>query len=496
MLKAAQNPYDAVAYPGQPYSHTHPNCLAVMATLHGLSPAPVERSRVLEVACGDGANLIPMAYAMPESEFAGFDLAGSPIERGQERIRELGLRNVRLFQGDLLEVGAGLGPFDYIVAHGFYAWVPERVRDRLLAVCGEWLTDNGVAFVSYNALPGGYLRTMMREMMRFRTQGMDGLSEQVAEGFKFLNFLVDDRPVGDAYRTLIETHLRKMETRHPAVTCHDEMSDAYGPVYFSDFVEHARKHGLQYLSEAELPPPPDPSYRAEIQSALEKAAGSDFVRKEQMLDFMRMRAYRETLLCRADRVVERGFPAELFRGLQFASQTTAAAGESPGAMAFVLPGGIRMESNHPGVTALLTRLGEAWPASLGFDELEPLLACTGLTLNAEGATLLVRLAVAKMIELRAWRVPVARGVTARPRASAICRQEARTQGNVTSLLHRVVNLGDARVRGLLELLDGTRDRNELLETMKTEFPETAPEDLEAGLEPGLKLVHAMGILEA
>jgi methyltransferase-like protein len=456
----------------------------------------VERCRVLEVACGDGANLIPMAYAIPTSEFVGFDLAESPIERGQERIRELGLGNVRLFQGDLMELGAGLGRFDYVVAHGFYAWVPEPVRNRLLALLDEWLTDDGIAFISYNSLPGAYMRTMMREMMRFRTQGMEDLNERVAEGFKFLNFLVEERSAGDAYRTLVEAHLRKMEARHPAVTCHDEMSDAYEPVYFSDFADHARQHGLQYLSEAELPPPPDPSYRAEIQSALKEASGDDLVRKEQMLDFLRMRAYRETLLCRADRQVERGFPVDVFRRLQFASQTTAAPGEGPGATAFVLPGGIRMESNHPGVIALLTQLGEAWPASLGFEELAPLLAGTGLTLNAEGATLLVRLAVAKMIELRAWRAPVSRTVTERPRASAVCRQEARTEANVTSLLHKVVNLGDTRVRGLLGLLDGTRDRKELLVAMKREFAETTPGELEAGLEPGLRRVHAMGILEA
>src|SRR5580693_6801577 len=95
--------YDLVAYPSFPYPDTHPDRLAVMAILHGLNPAPVERCRVLEIGCNEGANLIPMAYAIPTSEFVGFDLAGLRIERGQGRIRELGLKNVRLFQGDLLE---------------------------------------------------------------------------------------------------------------------------------------------------------------------------------------------------------------------------------------------------------------------------------------------------------------------------------------------------------------------------------------------------------
>src|ERR1700691_1662051 len=185
-MHAEHDSHNTFAYPGFPYPKTHPDCLAAMAILHGLSPAPVAHCRVLEIGCNEGANLIPMAYAIPGSEFVGFDLAGLRIERGQERIRELGIRNVRLFQGDLLELGNELGQFDYILAHGFYAWVPEPVRDRLLALCGELLTANGVAFVSYNALPGGNFRSMIREMMQFSAEGIDDPERRVSEGLGFL----------------------------------------------------------------------------------------------------------------------------------------------------------------------------------------------------------------------------------------------------------------------------------------------------------------------
>lgn len=467
-----------------------------MAILHGLSPAPVESCRVLEVGCGDGANLIPMAYAMPGSEFAGFDLARLPIERGQSRVRKLGLRNVHLFQGDLLDAGAELGRFDYILAHGFYAWVPEAARDRLLWLCGELLTANGVAFVSYNAMPGGYLRSMIRELMLFRGQDIEDPEQEVAEGLKFLHFLAEALPESDVYRALIESQLQRMEKHSLAAIRHDELSGAYHPVHFTEFVEHARQHGLQYLSEAQLPPPTDPCYRTETISALEAVAGGDFLRREQMLDFVRMRGYRETLLCKADRVVVRGFPAEPFRRLLFASQTTPAPAQAPGASVFQLPGGIRMESNHPAVTALLKELGRAWPSALGFEQLEPLLAETGFALDADGAALLIRLAISKMIEFRAWKVPVARSVTERPKASACSREEARRGVHATSLLHQTVSVADARVHTLLLLLDGTRDRNDLLEAMRAQFPEAADAELEAGLDPALRLFQVAGILEA
>src|ERR1700744_2201791 len=134
-----QDIYDHAGYPGFVYADTHPDQLAVMALLYGFGPAPGGGCRVLEIACNEGANLIPMAYAIPGGNFVGFDLAPECIARGQQRIRELGLSNIRLFQADMLDVGAELGEFDYIIAHGFYAWVPEPVRDRLLAFCGKHL---------------------------------------------------------------------------------------------------------------------------------------------------------------------------------------------------------------------------------------------------------------------------------------------------------------------------------------------------------------------
>src|ERR1700677_1072687 len=295
-MPAEQDPHNTFAYPGFPYPNTHPDRLAAMAILHGLSPVPVDHCRVLEIGCNEGANLIPMAYAIPSSEFVGFDLARLRIEYGQERIRELGLKNIRLFQGDLLELGTELGQFDYIVAHGFYAWVPEPVRERMMALCGELLSPDGVAFVSYNAMPGGHLRVMLREMMLYHVKHVEDPRERVTGSLAFLRFLIASRPEGDAYRLLIQEQLDLIGTESPELTFHDWLTEAYHPVLFSEFAEHARKHGLQYLSEAVQPPTNDPWYRSEIRSAIEAAAGDDIVKQEQMLDFLRAQAFRETLL--------------------------------------------------------------------------------------------------------------------------------------------------------------------------------------------------------
>ncbi len=467
-----------------------------MAILHGLSPAAVESSRVLEVACGDGANLVPMAYAVPSAEFVGFDLAHAPVERGQQRIGELGLRNIRLFQADLLAADRELGQFDFIIAHGLYAWAPEPVRDRLLALCSELLAGHGVAFISYNTMPGGHVRTMLREMMQLGAEGVDSLEEQVRAGLQFLHFVCEARPADDPLRAMMENQLQRIENRSLAATRHDEMSECYHPARFLDFVHHARRHGLQYLCESGLPGPNDPCYREPVQKALEEMAEGDLLKLEQLLDCLRMRGYRETLLCRAERAVRRDFPVEQLRRLSIASPAAAEPGKAPGATAFVLPGGIRMESNHPGVTALLRELADAWPHAIAVSKLEPRLAEAGLGLEQDGAAWLIRLAIAKMIELRAWSPPLAHGITERPRASACSRQEGAMRGRATTLLHTTAVFEDAKARHLLGLLDGTRDRSDLITAMSREFPDEPPAELAEGIERGLGFFQAAGMLES
>src|SRR6476646_9674216 len=103
------NSYDRVPYPRHSYVFTHPDRLATLATLHGMSPPPVDRCRVLELGCASGANLIPMAYAIPASEFVGIDSSARQIAEGEQFIEALRLKNIQLIVGDLctLEKRAG-----------------------------------------------------------------------------------------------------------------------------------------------------------------------------------------------------------------------------------------------------------------------------------------------------------------------------------------------------------------------------------------------------
>ncbi len=142
--------YDEVPYSDYVFPYTHPASVAAVAALFGMRPADPARCRVLELGCWSGANLIPMACDLPGSEFVGIDLSPRQIDHGRRAVAALGLTNIDLRPGSILDVDDRFGRFDYIVCHGVYSWVPAEVREGILAVCKANLAADGVAYVSYN----------------------------------------------------------------------------------------------------------------------------------------------------------------------------------------------------------------------------------------------------------------------------------------------------------------------------------------------------------
>lgn len=466
------NPYNVIRYPSLAKEHTHPDRLATIAALHGLEPAPPERCRVLELGCGTGANLIPMAYALPESRFTGIDAATGPIETGSCRVTELGLRNIRLLAGDVMDIGPDFGEFDYIVAHGVYSWVPEPVRDKLMAICAANLAPQGVAYISYNALPGCHLRRMVRDILRYHTAEAAEPEERIAQALSIASLLAETQPVeglAAEFKTVLE--------RSASVVFHDDLAEVNHPVYFHEFAKHAGQHGLQFLSEASLVSSegrlPGPAL------ALLQPLEGDVIRREQYLDFIKLRRFRQTLLCRADVPVARPPRLDRVRSLWAASKaepTTPAEGPA-GAVEFRGEKGASAKTVHPLAKAALAALGDAWPRRIAFGELlEKACAATGANVAGQEpalAEILWHTTRCGLVELHAHPGMFTAAVSERPVASAAARLELREGTQAATLTHGVVEIDDDTGRRLVALLDGTRTREMLAAELRV--PETAVE---------------------
>lgn len=472
-----QTSYDLVHYPTHAYYQTHPDRLASLATIFGMNPAPVDRCRVLELGCGNGGNLLPMAFGLPGSRFLGIDISSAPIRKGREAIRDLGLKNIDLRRMDLMDVPPDLGPFDYIIAHGLYSWVPEPARDRILAICAASLSPNGLAYVSYNAYPGCKLREMIREIMLFHTREVNDPREQLAQARAVIRWLADAQTESNAYSQFLREMVENLDQKHDSVVFHDELSPVNLPVHFYQFIAHAARHGLQFVSEAEYFDTAD-QFPSESAEQLRELARETPLAAEQYRDFLTGRSFRQTVLCRHHIQLDRSLNPDRVNAFWIRSPIRPAAEEpdirGSKVESFQGPKESTISTGFPPAKAALVHIGRIYPRSIRFDDL----AQVALSEAGEGkdgsadeetrmlAEFMIRVFGNAVADLHLHEPQFAVEPAERPLASPLARLQARHGSLVSTLLHSNTRLEDEAARHLLILLDGTRDRQALSREMQ------------------------------
>jgi len=444
----AESPYELIPYPNFPRLATHPDRLAAVGKLFGMQPAPLENCRVLEIGCGDGANLIPMACALPRSRFVGVDLAAEPVAAGMRMAADLELGNLALHAADLRDIGAGWGEFDYILAHGVYSWVPEDVREGLLALCRDHLSPEGIAFISYNAQPGGHVRQMIREMLQHHTRHAQSAAETVRLAREFLQLLKRSRLLPESWQKQRDEEVDALLDRPDGALYHDELGEYNQRFYFREFAAAARRHGLEYLGEAEPHGMFDPT------RALAGFEG-DIVEREQYMDFLKARRFRQTLLCRAERPLRRETSPEQMREFLFSAPGRRLEnGQIEGAR------GVCINTRNEAAIGVATALGEVYPLPLPFADLVPYAGSMDVL-----SQMMYELTIVGFVDLHVFDFPCQDSVTERPRASRLVRYQAARSCYVTSACHISLQL-DEGARRLVGLLDGTRTQREIAAALK------------------------------
>jgi SAM-dependent methyltransferase len=470
--------YDAVKYPSYTHPQTHPARLAVVGALSGLESAPATRCRVLELGCGNASNLAPMAWSLPDSRFVGVDLASQPIQQGMEMIRDLGLANIRLVHGDVMSVDSQWGEFDYIIAHGLYSWVPVETREHILEICRLTLAPHGLAFISYNAFPGGHLRQMLGEMMRFHVRGFEAAPERVRQAMALARFLAEAQEGDDEYQLWMKSEWQAVLNHEEGHLYHDELAEMNQPFYFTQFIQAASAHKLQYLAEADYFEMLDCGFSQAARDTL-AGLGHNRILREQYLDFLKCRRFRQTLLCHEDRSLSREPDTSKIGGWLVSSIARCEDAECdlrPGVRkTYKSPKNARCETDYSLGKASLGVLGAIWPQPLPFEEL---FAQSAQALNQAGLAgeidqrarerlrgFLLSLYGAGVVELRAVPPPGVWTAGPKPAVSPVARWQIQRGNFVTTQLHFPVQVEDEIGRSLLQWLDGTLDRRELLEKL-------------------------------
>jgi methyltransferase-like protein len=473
-----QNTYNEVLYETSPRFATHPDRLAAVARLFGMEAAPVNRCRYLEIGCGNGTQIASMAYHLPESRFVGVDLAEVPLATGQRMRATLEIANLTLRLGDLCDIGEDLGEFDYIVAHGVYSWVPADVRDALLRVCQKHLAHNGVAYISYNILPGHHICEFLRNLMLFHTRDIEDSGERLRQARWSLQFVASSPWLPDVWRTLLESEITSLLKLPDAWLFHDDLSPVNHPVYFHEFVAHAGRHGLQYLGDA------DPHEMFDPQDLLKPVSGG-VIEREQYMDFLKARRFRQTVLCHQSQTLEHRPLEDCMERFLFSSlYRTGEDGKIEGLR------GVKITPKHDAVHRIASALGKIYPLPLTFAELVP-------HAGTESALrdILTGMVLSGFADFHVYNFPCQTIVSSKPAASRLARYQAIDSPRVSNACFRVLEL-DETSRRLMHLLDGTRTHRQIVEGLARSRGAPPLKEIEQHLPDHLEWLAHATLLEA
>jgi len=365
-------------------------------------------------------------------------------------------------QADLVDVDEALSApdlprsYDYIVAHGVYSWVPAELQDRIWAVIRRWLAPDGVAYVSYNALPGWHMRGMVGQMMRFHADPDAAPDERIGQARALVDWLAEAVPSKDPYGAWLRREADLIDEQPDGWLFHDLLAEDNHPALLTTVVERASVHELAYLCDADLPSMSTARLPREVRETLARL-GEDPVTLEQYLDFVLCRSFRRSLFVRSATARARQMDWSRVRELHVRGLVEAEGlvGRD-GTEAFRNRQGEGLRTAQPVLRSALHNLIDEGPRTVPFAELLDRVRHEAGDEPDLPRTLARHLLVAfqhELVDLAGHPVVATDEVARHPSTDPVVR--AVEGDRVANLHHRAVPV-DGLDRALLTRLDGTR----------------------------------------
>lgn len=479
--KEIKESYDKIPYANYTFSQTHIAHLAAIGLIHGMNPPSVENCRVLELGCGRGGNIIPMAANFPESEFVGIDLSSKHIEDAQQFLNGVDLSNIKVENTSILDVDETFGKFDYIITHGVFSWVPPAVRQKILQISKDLLTPNGISYISYNTYPGWHIREKFRRMMSYHVRDIEDPYEKITKGIELIKDLAEVHSNEDAKRML--TSMEDLSSAS-SYFIHEFFERFNQPFYFHEFVELIDSYDLQYLSDAEIT-------RSELDTNLGAYLSQrlghknpERIKLEQHIDFLRERCFRQSLICRKEvNLSEEPLP-ESTEKLYVTTFLKPANRKMD--LSSIEPETFQDDNNNEYVVqegflkGALLALNESYPGYLAFSDIVTLayqkleshncqIFLTPKEIKKDSEELqkmLVLLQSVGLVNFRSSPPQFCLEITNQPRILPIAKEQARIGESVTNALHDRKTIEDEFTRQLICLLDGKKTYEQVAQKLE------------------------------
>lgn len=495
---------DSVAYQGQVIPATSPKRLQTLAQLAGLEGPKLTNAHVLDVGCGDGANLLALAFYNPRWTLVGFDPSEAAIAKAQAAQESLGLDNLR-FEHAKASTYRNTQAFDIVLCHGVYSWTHADEQTAIMHLARDLLSPDGLFYLSYNCEPGWRMRGLVRERLRrsvARKERAPSLATAKADLQALKALLSDDN--AHPFAQLLRRELGFADSQARFHLAHEYLADNNQAFWFGDVLQRATACGFRYVGDAM-------QYRregfipeAQRQGAKERFA--DLEEYEESLDLIRYRQLRASVFSHHAAAKSEQTQLQTLRNASYFSAL------QPKSTRFQLAEGYREPfvcpvSQRPvdvdtklGKSALLV-LAQHYPQGLRFKSLllaaEELLAAQGIDTSTTAEDIedllggFLELFEHAMVEVSTQPFSdVAAPTSKLPAIHELARHEALNRRQLSSAFHELVAL-DSTEQRLLLCLDGQQKRQRILQ-QGTKVENTTVDATEK-LERVIQIVQRFGL---
>jgi SAM-dependent methyltransferase len=297
-----------------------PEWLDLVATLCGFeTPRRHDGFAWCELGCGPGMAPIIFAATHPEGVFHGIDAMPDHIARGRAIAEPAGLDNLTFHALDFAAARElDLPKFDYIVAHGVYAWIDEAAAASMRSFIERHLKPGGLVYVSYNAMPGWASDGPFQHLLYALAEG--GSGDSIARFTGAASIAERLHKAGAAALAVSPTSVGFAEERAKrpeAYFAHEYLAPAWRPRYVDEVRREMAAIGLSAVGSATLRDNFD-SYvlRASAREALAEIADPD--QRELTRDYFMFQRFRRDVYGRAAQPIDDDERRERLFGFTYA----------------------------------------------------------------------------------------------------------------------------------------------------------------------------------
>lgn len=276
-----------------------PVLLRFVGLLGGTETPADEDFTYVELGCGNGYTTTLHAAMHPRARFVGVDFNPTHIHTARRLAQEAGVGNVRFVEksfGELRE--EDVAEADFAALHGVWSWIGDEQRAQILDFLRRRLKPGGVAYVSYNSMPGlAPLLPLQRLLFEHAAQGGGERLDKVRRSVDFAERLARAGARYFAANPLAANRLANIARHDPHYVAHEYHNANWATFYHADVARALGNAKLAYLGSATLADNfPQFSLSPELGKLLSELG--DHTLAETLKDYARNQAFRRDIYTR------------------------------------------------------------------------------------------------------------------------------------------------------------------------------------------------------